>query len=74
MSEVRVECYAGHKADQRPIRFTLGERILEVRQIEDQWYSPSALYFRILASDGDTYILRHDEEMDRWTLDAFRKG
>jgi hypothetical protein len=73
MSEVKVECYAGYKADQRPIRFTLGKQILEVREIEDQWYSPSARYFRVLASDGDTYILRHDEEMDRWTLDAYRK-
>ncbi len=74
MSEIRVECYAGYKADQRPIRFTLGERILEVMEIEDQWFSPAARYFRILASDGDAYILRHDEEMDCWTLDAYRKS
>ena len=73
MSDVKVECYAGYKAEQRPLRFTLGERILEVREIEDQWYSPSARYFRVLASDGDTYILRYDEEMDRWTLDGYRK-
>jgi hypothetical protein len=73
MSEVKVECYAGYRADQRPIRFTLGGRILEVREIEDQWYSPSVRYFRVRASDGDTYILRHDEEMDHWTLDAYRK-
>jgi hypothetical protein len=73
MNEVKVECYAGFRADQRPIRFTLGERILEVWEIQDQWYSPSARYFRVLASDRDTYILRHDEEMDRWTLDAYRK-
>jgi hypothetical protein len=73
MSEVKVECYAGYRADQRPMRFTLGEQVLEVREIEDQWYSPAARYFRILASDGDIYILRHDEEQDRWTMDAFRR-
>jgi hypothetical protein len=73
MTEVKVECYAGYRADQRPIRFTLGEQVLEIRGIEDQWYSPAARYFRVLASDGDIHILRHDEEQDRWTLDAFRK-
>ena len=73
MSEVKVECYAGYKGNQRPIRFNLGERTLEVGEIEDQWYSPSARYFRVLASDGDAYVLRHDEETDRWTLDAYRK-
>jgi hypothetical protein len=73
MCEVKVECYAGYKADQRPLRFTLGEQLLEVREIEDQWYSPSVCYFKVRASDGSLYILRHDEEQDRWSLDAFRR-
>ena len=72
MSEIRVECYAGYRADQRPLRFTLRERTFEVRQIEDQWYSPAAVYFRVKADDGNLYVLRHDEESDRWTLAAFR--
>jgi hypothetical protein len=70
---MKVECYAGYKGGQYPQRFTLGEQVLEVREIEDQWYSPSAQYFRVLAGDGSIYILRHDEENDTWTLDAFRK-
>jgi hypothetical protein len=72
MNELKVECYAGYKGNQRPQRFTLGERVLEVEDVEDQWYGPSAQYFKIRASDGNTYILRHDEENDRWSLDAFR--
>ena len=74
MSNIKVECYAGYKADQRPLRFKMGEQILEVREIEDQWYSPSSRFFRVRASDGNIYVLRHDEEQDCWTLDAFRKG
>ncbi len=75
MSEmkIKVECYAGYKAEQRPIRFILGERAFEVREIEDQWYSPSSRYFRVRASDGNVYILCYDEEEDRWRLDAFRR-
>ena len=73
-SGIKVDCYAGYRADQRPQRFHLGEKILEVVELEDQWYSPDAVYFRVRAADGNTYVLRHDEEDDAWTLEAFRSG
>jgi hypothetical protein len=74
MSEIKVECYAGYKGEQYPQQFTLGEQVLEVREVEDQWYSPSSQYFRVLASDGNIYILRHDQEQNCWSLDAFRRS
>ena len=73
MNAIQVECYAGYKADQRPLRFTMGDQKLEVSEVEDQWYSPTSRHFRVRASDGNIYILRHDEEQDRWSLDAFRR-
>ncbi len=74
MREVHVECYSGHRADERPVRFTLGTQSLEIIFVDDQWYSPDATYFRVRASDGNTYVLRHSLEQDLWTLDAFRAG
>ncbi len=74
MSEIKVECHAGYKGDQYPQRFTLGEQVLDVAEVEDQWYSPSAQYFRVQASDGNIYVLRHDQERDSWSLDAFRRS
>ena len=74
MSDIKVECYAGYRPDERPLRFTLGEQVLEVREVEDRWYSPSSRHFKVRASDGNVYILRHDEEQDRWSLDAFRRS
>jgi hypothetical protein len=74
MSEIQVECYSGFRADQRPVSFRLGSRTFQVAQIDDQWYSPAAMYFRVRASDGNVYVLRHDELRDIWTLDAFRAG
>jgi hypothetical protein len=71
-AEITVECYAGHRADERPVRFTLRGRSYEVLEVDDQWYSPEARYFRVRASDGNLYVLRHDERRDAWTLDAFR--
>jgi hypothetical protein len=73
MSGIKVECYAGYKSEQFPQRFTLGEQILRVEDIEDQWYGPSSRFFRVRASDGNIYILRYDEEQDNWSLDAFRR-
>lgn len=73
MDSLQVECYAGYRGDQRPVRFTLGNRTYQVEKIDDQWYSPGALYFRLHADDGNAYILRHDEILDSWTLEGFRE-
>jgi hypothetical protein len=69
---VQVECYAGYKADQRPLKLYLAGRSLEITSIEDRWYSPGATYFRVLTSDGDRYVLRHDDPQDVWTLVGYR--
>lgn len=73
---VRVECYAGHRADQRPLRFYLAGRCFEVAEVLDQWYSPEDIYFRVQAGDGDIYILRHNQNPndDAWTLESFRRA
>ena len=72
MADIRVECYAGYRADERPLRFFLCGHLFEVLAVEDRWYSPAAVYFRVQADDGNFYVLRHDEALDVWTLDAFR--
>jgi hypothetical protein len=72
MAEIRVECYSGYRADEKPLRFVLRGREFEVAEVEDRWYSPGAVYFRVQANDGNFYVLRHDEGMDVWTLNAFR--
>jgi hypothetical protein len=71
---IQVECYAGYRGDQEPRAFTLGERRLDVREVQDRWTGPDYRYFRVAASDGDLYVLRHDGNTGEWTLGAFRKG
>jgi hypothetical protein len=70
---VKVECYAGYKGEERPVRVLFGERVEEVRSVEDRWYSPGATYFRVVVEGGDRYILRHDDAQDVWTLEGFRE-
>lgn len=72
MEHIRVECYSGHRADVRPLRFSAGEHSYAVESVEDKWYSPDATYFRVVADDGNTYVLRHDEIRDVWSMEAFR--
>jgi len=74
MGEMRVECYAGYRADERPLRFTLRGHTFEIMEVEDRWYSPGAIYFRVRTGDGDYFVLRHDEPQDVWRVDAFRSA
>jgi len=69
---VRVECYAGYKGDERPVRIFLDGGRIEVACVEDRWYSPGSTYFRVLLTTGERYVLRRQEAQDVWTLEAFR--
>ncbi len=69
---LHVECYAGYKGDERPVRLQLGGKMVEVADVEDRWYSPGATYFRVLLGNGDRYVLRREDAQDVWTLEAFR--
>jgi hypothetical protein len=69
---ITVSCYAGYRADERPESFTLGERTLGVEEVLGRWDGPDYRYFKVRASDGNTYILRHDEIHDAWELEFFR--
>jgi len=74
---LRVECYSGYKADQRPLRFkplAHDGRTYQVMEILDQWYGVDYQCFKVRADDGNTYILRHSLADDAWTLDSFRRG
>jgi hypothetical protein len=74
---LQVETHAGYKADERPVRFRWNDRQFEITQILDRWYGPDYSYFRVLADDGNTYILRQDwtaPEGEQWTLASYRRG
>jgi len=72
--QISVKSYSGFKAEERPLRFVLNGHEYEVKGVEDRWHSPAATYFRVVASDGNRYVLRHDEPTDSWSLEGFRSG
>ncbi|MBZ5611279.1 MAG: hypothetical protein LAP38_23705 [Acidobacteriia bacterium] len=72
---LRVECYSGYKAEERPLRFRLGGQDHSVEAVLDQWHSPDATYFKVRSDDGNIYVLRHtvSPQQDGWTLESFRR-
>ena len=68
---VRVSCYSGHRGEETPRAFWLGERQIEVTEVMDRWLAPEHRYFKCRSSDGGIYILRHDVESGRWELTLY---
>jgi hypothetical protein len=67
---VYVDVYSGFKANERPSQFVLDDEIYDIAAVLDQWYEPSATYFKVQSTVGKTYLLRYDEETDEWTLQS----
>ncbi|MBI3015069.1 MAG: hypothetical protein HYY65_08445 [Candidatus Tectomicrobia bacterium] len=66
---VQVECYAGYRGNERPLRFSFGNRTYEVRRILDRWYGEDHRYFKVQADNEYIYLLKYNEAEDLWTLE-----
>ena len=71
---IEVECYAGHRGEETPRRFHLGERVVEVSKVLDQWLAPEHRYFKLRGQEGATYLLRHDVLSGRWELIMYERA
>jgi hypothetical protein len=65
---IHVTAYSGYKANERPYEFFLDESVYEIAAVLDQWYDPSAMYFKVQSTEGNVYLLRYDDREDEWTL------
>jgi hypothetical protein len=71
MMRIRVESYSGYKANERPIRFYIGDKVLEVKELVDRWFGEEADFFKLVADDGNNYILKYDRDEDSWELTMY---
>jgi len=71
---VRVDCYAGYRAEESPRRFFIGKRQIEVVEIIDRWLDPASSHFKVRGDDGGIYILRYDQGTDSWEMILFNSG
>jgi len=66
--KIRVESYAGSRAEEHPFRFFTANRKIEITSIENSWVTPEARCFKVKADDGYIYELEYNESHDRWSL------
>lgn len=71
---IEVECYSGHRADERPVAFTLRDQRFEVEEVVDRWYEgglepgrPELRYFKIRTTEGRHFLLRYNALFDAWS-------
>ena len=69
---IRVESYAGYRGEETPRRIWMGNRKIEIKEVQDQWLSPDHRYFKILGDDNAVYILRHDSKSWEWDLTFYK--
>lgn len=72
--KLKVECYAGYRGEETPLRFCLGPRCVEVTEVIDCWLAPSHRYFKLRGDDRGIYILRHATDENYWALIFFDSG
>jgi len=65
---VEVQCYAGRKADERPVRFRVGDRDYIVDEIIEQWYGPDDSFYKVRADDGNVFLLRCRTSTGTWSI------
>ncbi len=69
---VEVECHAGYKADERPLRFRIGGREFTVERVLERWAAPEADGFRVSTAAG-TYILERSRRDGSWTARPWKR-
>jgi hypothetical protein len=72
--EIHVTAYSGYKANERPLYFMLGSKRLNVKKILDRWFGQEHDTFKILADDGQEYLLKWHRFLDKWSLAKHGKG
>jgi hypothetical protein len=72
---IEVESHSGHRAEERPKAFRWLGRRIEVSEIADRWYQggvdptqPVEDYFKVVGSDGKSYLLKFSRARDEWYL------
>jgi hypothetical protein len=72
--KIQVDIPPEVACDPAPARFRLGAHSIEVVDVVDRWRGREADHFRVLGSDGHTYVLRWTRASDHrrtWELVSF---
>jgi hypothetical protein len=71
--KIRAQAYSGHRAQERPVCFWLGERCIRVKRILRRWQEVrvaegSKFCFQVEGEDGGIHWLCYRQREDAWFL------
>lgn len=69
--KIHVSCYAGYRGEETPRAISIGENLIRVEEVLDQWLVPDHRYFKCRGDDGGVYLIRHDVASGQWQLVYF---
>ena len=70
--QVRVETYMDRGVEKLS-RIRFDSREIEIAENIDRWHGADYCYFKVRGSDGNLYILRHDELRADWDLTMYER-
>jgi len=69
--QVRVETYVEQDGVEKVRRIRFDSRQIEIAENIDQWHGVDYRYFKVRGSDGNLYMLRHNEIRADWELTMY---
>ncbi len=69
--QVRVETYVEQDGVEKVRRIRFDSRQIEIAENIDQWHGVDYRYFKVRGSDGNLYMLRHNETCADWELTMY---
>jgi len=70
---VEVETYVDQGVEKLR-RILFDSRQIEIAENIDQWHGADYRYFKVRGSDGNLYMLRHDEIRADWELTMYERA
>ena len=70
MSERRflVEAHAGYKGEETPSAFVYEGIKRKIVEVAARWYTDTHCCFRVIADDGQRYVIRYAFDEEAWEL------
>lgn len=69
MVSADVEIIEGGPSGVEPWEIAIGGDIFSILGITDRWHDLRAAYFKVVASNGYTYLLRRDLDTKSWSVE-----
>jgi hypothetical protein len=71
---ITVQCCTNPEGIELPVEIRMGDRTIGVKAVVDCWYGEDYDYFKLLADDGNAYLIKHWRLDGCWELTLYSSG